>query len=210
MKFLRSLVSATLTFIRVPERVQPSRHHIKEEITMRTLRSVLAAATTLVLLAAPASAAPASTGDFVWGSGYRLFPEDGSRRVEYRVGAAALGSHAFGYFSYRHLVVDLRFSGPVTCFDIDGNEAAIGGVITRATGTDPGVGGLLGAGFLVFLIDNGSEPDIVSQTYILPADADADAGNVVVPGDFPRTCPDADETAHDAYGFEGNIVVRDR
>lgn len=172
---------------------------------MRFLRSVVVAAITLVLLAAPASAAPASTGDFVWGSGYRLL-EDGSRRVEYRVGAAALGSHAFGYFSYRHLVVDLRFSGPVTCFDIDGNEAAIGGVITRATGTDPGVGGLLGAGFLVFLIDNGSEPDVVSETYILPADA----GNVVVPGDFPRTCPDADETAHNTYGFEGNIVVRDR
>lgn len=43
------------------------------------MRSVLAAAITIVVLAAPVSAAPASTGDFAWGGGYRGRAEvDGS------------------------------------------------------------------------------------------------------------------------------------
>lgn len=174
---------------------------------MRTLRLALAAAITLAVLAAPVSAAPASTGDFVWGGGNRLSNDDGSPRVEFRVAAATLGGHAFGYYSYRHLVLDLKFSGPITCFDIAGNQAAVGGVITRLSGTDKG-STELGNGFLVFLIDNGAGTDVVSQTYILPADADA--GNVTVPDNFPRTCPDAEDTAHDAYNVEGNLVVRDR
>lgn len=176
---------------------------------MRTLRTFLAAAVSLVALVAPVSAAPASTGDFVSGSGYRLTPE-GERRVHFRVGVkASPDGGVSGAYSYRNLAVDLTFSGPITCLDVQGNQAAIGGLITKLTTSVPDIH--LGDSFLVFLIDLGDPyrgqvgPDVVSQTYIFPISEN----DVIVPGDFPTTCPDAAATAHDAFNVQGNFVIKD-
>ena len=108
---------------------------------------------------------------------------------------------------YRGIDFHLTFGGKATCFDIDDDQAAIGGWITHST--DPGLRGLA---YLVFFEDNGSPalgqagPDVVSQAYILPADA----GSVEVPEGFPAVCPDAASTAHDAFDVQGNFVVTDR
>jgi hypothetical protein len=160
----------------------------------------------MALLAAPVLAAPAERGDSVGGVGIRL----SDARVQYTVSVKGGTGGPIGSFLYRNLDFSLTFGGPVTCFDVAGNQAAIGGWITHVDG--PRNAGLLGQAYLVFFEDNGSPsylgqagPDIVSQTYILPDDA----GIVEVPAGFPDICPDAATTAHDAFDFQGNIVVND-
>jgi hypothetical protein len=168
---------------------------------MRTLRVLAAASAVIALLAAPASGAPASNGDFVSGSGYRLSPDGSERRVQFNAYAQADTNGAWGSYWFHRLGLAPTFSGQVKCLDVDGNQAAIGGVITRSSGVVS-----VGDKFLVFLIDNGEDPDnpdVVSQTYILPADA----VNVSVPRNFPAVCPDAATTAHDAFSVDGDLSV---
>jgi hypothetical protein len=173
-----------------------------EEIEMRTLRILVAASAVIALLTAPAVGAPASNGDFASGSGYRLSAEATERRVQFNILAQADTNGAFGSYWYNNVVVDLTFSGQVKCLDVSGNEAAIGGVITRSSG-----GVSPGDKFLVFAIDNSDQdpgnPDVVSQTYILPADS----VNVAVPRNFPAACPDAATTAHDTFLVEGDLAI---
>lgn len=177
-----------------------------EETKMRNLRSILATAFAFAVLVAPVSAAPTSTGDFVSGSGYRL----SQNIVHFRVDAQSTSDGgASGSYLYRNLGVDLTFTGRVTCLDVAGNQAAVGGVITKLIANETSIE--VGDAFLVFFIDNGNPyrgqdgPDVVSQTYVFPG-SELD---VEVPGDFPDTCPDAAATAHDAFGVRGNFVVKD-
>jgi hypothetical protein len=170
---------------------------------MRILRLLIAAGAVTAMLVAPVSAAPATPGDSVSGVGIRL----SAFRVQYTVSVKGGPGAPIGSFLFRGVDFPLTFGGRATCFDIAGNEAAIGGVITHSTNSE-----LLGAAYLVFFEDNGfpatpgqAGPDVVSQTYILPADA----GNVDVPDGFPAVCPDAAATAHDAFDVQGNFVVRD-
>lgn len=170
---------------------------------MRLLRFVIAASAVTAMLAAPVSAAPATPGDSVGGVGIRL----SDFRVQYTVSVKGGPGAPIGSFLYRGIDFHLTFGGQATCFDIVDNHAAIGGWITHST--DPG---LRGEAYLVFFEDNGSPslgeagPDVVSQAYILPADA----GSVEVPEGFPAVCPDAVTTAHDAFDVQGNFVVTDR
>ncbi len=170
---------------------------------MRTLRVLIAVTAVATMLAVPVSAAPATPGDSVGGIGIRL----SANRVQYSVSVKGGPGRPIGSFLYRGLDFDLTFGGRATCFDIAGHQAAIGGWITHST--DPA---LRGQAYLVFFEDNGfpsslgeAGPDVVSQTYILPADA----GSVDVPAGFPAVCPDAAATAHDAFDFQGNFVVSD-
>jgi hypothetical protein len=175
---------------------------------MRLLRTAVALGAVLAVLAAPVSAAPATRGDSVGGVGVRL----SDNRVQYTVSVMGGPNGPTGSFLYRSIDFSLTFGGRATCFDIAGNHAAIGGWITHVQSRDPGNRGLLGQAYLVFFEDNGSPargqagPDVVSQTYILPADA----GSVEVPGTFPADCPDAAATEHDAFDVSGNFVVSDR
>ncbi len=177
---------------------------------MRMLKVLIPVLVALSVLAAPVGAAPTASGDSVSGSGYRL-NVDGEKRVQFTVSAKSTPSGgASGSYSYNHLVIPLTFSGPVTCLDVDGNQAAVGGLITKVTDPDNWLGED-SYGFLVFFIDDGSPyrgqigPDTLSQTYIYPVQA----GDVDFGGDFPSTCPDAAETAHDLFDMRGNVTVKD-
>lgn len=171
---------------------------------MRIPRPLIAASAALAVFAAPVAAAPATPGDSVGGVGIRL----SANRVHYTVAVKGGPSAPIGSFLYRGIDFHLTFGGRAACFDVAGHQAAIGGWITHST--DPA---LLGQAYLVFFEDDGSPsspgqvgPDVVSQSYILPADA----GSVDVPDGFPAVCPDAAATAHDAFDVQGNFVVRDR
>ena len=166
---------------------------------MRFLRTAVALGAVTALLVAPVSAAPATTGDAVGGVAIRL----SANRVHYTVSAKETPNGPNGSFLFRGIDFRLTFGGPVTCFDIEGNLAAIGGVITHTAGPDSG--GLLGLAYLVFIEDNGVSGDLVSQTYILPGD-DEDFIVGGVPGDFPDTCPAADaERTDGAFEVHGPI-----
>lgn len=173
---------------------------------MRNLRSVLTAVISLALLVAPVSAAPTSNGDFVSGSGDRLSPNI----VHFRVAAHTTPTGgASGSYLYRNLGFPLTFTGEVTCLDVAGNQAAVGGVITKFIANETDI--QVGDAFLVFFIDNGDPyrgqdgPDHVSQTYIFPgSEGDVDEGT-----DFPNTCPDAANTVHDDFLVRGNFQVKD-
>ena len=176
---------------------------------MRTLPTLIAAGAVVVLMAAPVSAAPATPGDAVGGVGVRL----SAGRVQYTVSVKGGPDAPIGSFLYRAIDFPLTFGGRATCVDIAGHRAAIGGWITHVQSPEPANQGLIGMAYLVFIEDNGHPtsraqegPDVVSQTYILPADA----GSVDVPDEFPAICPDAAATAHDAFDVQGNFVVSDR
>lgn len=173
---------------------------------MKKIPLVIALIASLALAIGPVSADDATS--LISGGGWRLssaeFSPDhveGLPRVEFVVNVwIADGGRISGSYRYAN-VSGLKISGPVSCAKVAGNQAVIGGPITR--------GDLAGNSFLVFLTDNGRRqfgqigPDIVSQTYILPDQA----GEVAVPNDFPRTCPVV-ETPHDAYDVLGDVAVR--
>ena len=175
---------------------------------MRLVRSAVALGAIMAILASPVSAAPATKGDAVGGVGIRL----SDNRIQYTISVMGGPHGPTGSFLYRSIDFSLTFGGQATCFDIDGNRAAIGGVITHVQSRDPGNQGLLGLAYLVFVEDNGPGargevgPDVVSQAYILPFDA----GAVEVPESFPAECPDSASTAHDAFDVQGDFVVRER
>jgi hypothetical protein len=174
---------------------------------MRALRIVMTAIAAVAVLATPVAAAP-TTGDLVSGAGWRL-NSAGEKRVQFRVDAQLAGAGAGGSYSYRNPFIGLSFSGTVDCLDVRGTLAAVGGTVTKLN--DPNLGVAIGDSFLIFVIDrgnpyrNGVGPDIVSQTYILPADA----GNIIVPVDFPASCPDPETTEHDAFDVSGDVTVKD-
>ena len=173
---------------------------------MRKVRLLMAATAVMALLGAPVSGAPASNGDFVSGSGYRMSADGSERRVQFNAYAQADTNGAWGNYWYHALAFDLTFSGQVKCLDVSGNQAAIGGVVTRLT-ADPSPGFAVGDKFLVLLTDNSDQnpaiPDVVSGTFILPLDSTA----VAVPRNFPARCPDAATTAHDGFLVEGDIAI---
>ena len=168
---------------------------------MRILRVLIAAGAIAAVVSGPVSGAPASNGDFLSGGGYRLSADGTERRVQFNAYAQADTNGAWGSYWFRQLVANFNFSGQVKCLDRSGNQAAIGGVITRSSGIVS-----VGDKFLVFVIDNGEDsgkPDVVSQTYILPGQA----GDVAVPRNFPAVCPNAASTAHDEFPVDGDLAM---
>lgn len=115
------------------------------------------------------------------------------------------GHRAWGEFERRNHGTGGVFSGSVTCTNVSGNRAAIGGFLTQTPG-GPGVGA--GDPFIVYVADNGplaSEArDEISALAVLPA---GDPDRPLMPARFPRTCPSADSI----YGYlplaTGDITV---
>jgi hypothetical protein len=178
---------------------------------MRVLRMAVVAAATMALLTTPASAAPAgtATADFVVGGGLRIGPDGVVPNRTFSVDARTLpNGEVSGHYTFLVRGANAHFTGDVTCVEVVGNHAVIGGRITT---------GNLGAGedFLVFFIDNGDPvggqftPDIVSVT---PLTSEGFWPSSDIPSDFPATCPDADGDAHDRIEYrdvQGNLAVND-
>jgi hypothetical protein len=149
--------------------------------------ALLVIVASLVLVVGPVAAAPSGAGGhIVAGSAWRLAPDDGTPRVEFKVGAQIAPGQASGTYEYANVSGD-RLTGTITCGNVDAGVAVIGGHITGGTF-------LVGADFYVFFVDNGAPtfgslgPDSVSFTQI------PEAGDVVgedFPSDFPSHCPAA-------------------
>jgi hypothetical protein len=115
------------------------------------------------------------------------------------------GFRVHGFFERRNNENGNTFSGPITCLNVQGDTASIGGIVTR-TPTGEGTG----VPYLVYVVDSGppgsTTPDLISPFAILPA-GDPDLASV--PANFPDTCP----SPASIYGYfpltSGDITVQD-
>jgi hypothetical protein len=95
------------------------------------------------------------------------------------------------------------FRGRVTCLNVVGNMAAIGGVLTS-----PAI--LAGVPFVEYAVDNGTSGDLVSDLGLFP---DEDPDLLLLPVGFPSICP-APGLAASIYGYlsvhpgSGGVFVR--
>jgi len=173
---------------------------------MRRATILIVAIATLAVVVGPVSAAPGTAGRVLAGSGWRL-AEDGTPRVEFKVGAQVTpGGKASGLYQYAN-VFGLAFSGSITCGNTDAGVAVVGGRVTASSDE-----GLLGESFFLFLADHGAPvfgsvgPDEVSTTPVTSDGEFVDPDNRLpgsdFPEDFPTTCPQARGDTYDNL-FEG-------
>jgi hypothetical protein len=113
------------------------------------------------------------------------------------------GVEAAGDFNYGAPGSTLEDHARVTCVRVDGNRAAVGGLITSGSNA--------GAAFLFYAVDRGGpasgDRDLASPEYIDLPDA------TTWPSGFPTTCPSPDGTPNQPAIFQevqaGDIVVQD-
>ncbi|HET7856957.1 MAG TPA: hypothetical protein VFL41_10915 [Gaiellaceae bacterium] len=103
---------------------------------------------------------------------------------------------ARGVMERRNNVLGGTFLGEVTCMTVNGNEAAVGGVLISTPSGD-----FVGDPFLLYVRDrgilgdsDGSEPDQISALAAFPP---GDPDLSLMPGRFPEVCPAADSL----YGY---------
>ena len=112
---------------------------------------------------------------------------------------------AWGQFERHNNDNGGTFFGPVTCVTVDGNRAAIGGVLTEAPG-QPGIS--VGDPYIVYVEDNGrpgsTSADEISVLAILP---EGDPDRPLMPPGFPDVCPSADSIYGYAPLTSGDITV---
>lgn len=91
------------------------------------------------------------------------------------------GFPAFGYFDRTNVANGNTFAGSVTCLSVAGNQASVGGFVTRTPG-----GSGTGVPFLVYVLDNGRSgtalSDGISPFAIVGPEETPVAG-------FPYVCP---------------------
>lgn len=114
---------------------------------------------------------------------------------------------AGGVFERRNNVTGGVLPGDVTCMEVEGNRASIGGYFTPAAGDSQGVP------FLVYVedsgtlaADDGSTPDQISVLAALPP---GDPDLSLLPEGFPAVCPNADSLFGYAPLTAGEITVSD-
>ena len=111
------------------------------------------------------------------------------------------GQRAWGEFQRRNNVTGGGFTATVTCMNIVGNEASVGGYLDT-TGQFPG------DPFVIHVEDNGvlgsSTPDQVSALAAFPPD---DPGWALLPAGFPRVCPPAESTLGYLPLTSGDVTV---
>lgn len=121
------------------------------------------------------------------------------------------GGRASGVFERRNDVNGNTFLTEVTCANVEGNRAAIGGIVTRTPSPDPSSG--TGVPFILYVEDNGTldrsdgtTPDRISPFAVLP---EGDPDLSLMPEGFPRVCPSPESI----YGYfpltSGDITVSD-
>lgn len=115
------------------------------------------------------------------------------------------GPRAWGLFERRNNTTGTSLAGRVTCMNVHGNRASIGGFFEQVA-TQPGFG--VGDPFVFYVEDNGalgsSTPDQVSALAALP---EGDPDRPLMPAAFPYVCP----SANSIYGYlsltSGDITV---
>jgi hypothetical protein len=112
---------------------------------------------------------------------------------------------ASGVFERRNSTTGGVFTGRVTCMNVEGNRASVGGILTGTPG-QPGIGD--GDPFLIYVEDNGplgsSTPDQISALVVLPP---ADPDWPLMPERFPSECPSADSLYGYAPFVSGDVTV---
>lgn len=125
------------------------------------------------------------------------------RNISVDAHAEGSGSEAVGNFNYGVPGGVLEDRDEVTCVRIDGNRAAIGGLVTSGSNA--------GAAFLWYAVDRGSpasgDRDLASPEYV------DSAGSPDWPADFPTVCPPPTGTTNQPAIYlevhSGDIVVQD-
>jgi len=179
--------------------------------------ALLALIASLAIVVGPVTAAPSGAGGhIVAGSAWRLNPgPEFTPRVQFTIGVQISPGNASGTYEYAN-VAGGTLTGSVTCGNVDGGVAVIGGHI---------VGGNIAVGedFFLFLADNGAPvfgslgPDAVSTTHVSENGAflPGDRLGSDFPEDFPQSCPQARGDTYDRLAEEpsdwavvlGNVVV---
>jgi hypothetical protein len=112
---------------------------------------------------------------------------------------------SWGQFERRNNDTGGTFFGPVTCINVDGNRAAVAGVLTEEPG-QPGISA--GDPYLIYLEDNGrpgsSSADQISVLVVLP---EGDPDWALMPAGFPNVCPSADSPSGYAPLTSGDITI---
>jgi hypothetical protein len=117
------------------------------------------------------------------------------------------GGRAGGVFERRNNVTGGVLHGDVTCMEVEGNRASIGGYLTPTAGAfqgDPFVVYVEDSGTLA--ADDGSTPDQISALAALPS---GDPDLPLMPEGFPAVCPVADSIYGYAPLTAGDITVSD-
>ena len=169
---------------------------------MRRVFAIVAGAVLTGALAGSVLAAPG--GHIVSASGWRLTP-DGVPGVEFMAGAQVSPGRAIGTFRFGNASLDI--GGLVTCGDVAGGVAVLGGRITSTT--EPAY---VGGNFLMWFIDNGPTtfgnwgPDEVSLLDVGGGTSATEFGSYPdLPEDFPASCPPATGTGFDQVVADGSI-----
>ena len=117
------------------------------------------------------------------------------------------GNRAWGQFERRNHRTGRSLSGYVTCMNVDGNRASIGGVFDPPP-AQPGI--TAGDPFVFYVEDNGtlssSTPDQISAISALP---ETDPDRPLMPAQFPDVCPSPDSIYGYAPLLSGDITVVD-
>lgn len=115
------------------------------------------------------------------------------------------GQRAWGSFERLNHGTGRSIAGDVTCVNVDGNRASIGGVFTHVA-TQPGFG--VGDPFVLYIEDNGalgsSTPDRISALAALP---EGDPDRPLMPAQFPYVCPSTGSIYGWAPLLGGDITV---
>jgi hypothetical protein len=112
---------------------------------------------------------------------------------------------AWGVFERRNNGTGGVFTGRVTCATVEGNRAAVGGILGPDNAQFPN------EPFVIYVEDNGPlaspTPDRISALAVLPAD---DPDRPLMPERFPYECPSAESIYGYAPLLSGDITVAER
>jgi hypothetical protein len=195
-------------------------HDLKKEETMSRIRLLSAIAGALAAGLSVATIAAATGGgvervrDYTFGVGNfgpACWQTHGGQfcspfNFTSRILAVQQGNQrAWGQFERHNNVNGGTFFGPVACITVDGNRAAIGGVLTEEPG-QPGISA--GDPYVIYVEDNGppggSSADQISVLAVLPP---GDPDLALMPTEFPNVCPSADSIFGYAPLTSGDITV---
>ena len=182
-------------------------------------RLIVAAVTAALTVVAAAPAAQAEGRDVAAGGGVRgavCFPPFGNPctphgRFAFWATSDPVGLDAHGFARFESLgPVESQSQGRVTCLNVAGNLASVGGIVERGEGVAEE---FEGTPFVFWVVDGdvdgqGSGPDLFSLHYINAVPTRELGFFGFLPPEFPNVCPPPVFALY-APVEPGNIVVRD-